>query len=397
MRKRTTGSAVLIVTLLALTAWVAPTEGTQLMTHMKLSFSSTSLEQPSLAQRTRNGSIVWDNYYYSWPDSDGLFSQLDQSWPLNAQVADDFLLNGTYKITEVHWWGWFGYKTCGDERLDPNPCDFNIIFYSDDGTGNTPTGNGMYDPTPTALAVYLMPDCYGTPVGPWGDSYEYDVILPTAFNAAANVKYWIAIQAKVAIFPQWFWWTNGHNPDQLHGNVQGCLYLGCPFWTDTGYGDMAFSLFGYPSPLKPDLDCTGSLTWSDVKPKATVTGSFQVMNIGEPASLLNWTIASHPNWGNWAFSPTSGTGLTPKDGAVTVNVTVTAPQQKEQGFQGEVTVVNTNNASDSCTIPVSLTTPLNTGIIFGGFFERLIERFPHVFQLLRLLLGMNEKLRMFYD
>lgn len=186
--------------------------------------------------------IIWNNYELIW-GSHFLASQLDSEIDFNCQTADDFILEDDSRVTGVHWWGFFTLKN-SDERLRVNPCDFNIIFYADDGTGNMPTGDGMEDPTPTALAVYFMPQVNGTFLG--NNRYEYNISFPFQFNVTANTKFWIAIQAVVDLSPygQWYWATNGGNPDQHHYPVQGFPWLGVPYWTDTTYGDMAFQLYG---------------------------------------------------------------------------------------------------------------------------------------------------------
>ena len=109
----------------------------------------------------------------------------------------------------------------------------------------------------------------------------------------------------------------------------------------------------------PDLNCIGSLGWSEVKPGSTVTGSFIVENIGEPSSMLNWAVVEWPSWGTWTFTPSNGSDLTPEDGTVTVQVSVVAPNQQNQEFTGNVKVVNLENNSDFEIIPVSLVTPVN--------------------------------------
>ena len=136
-----------------------------------------------------------------------------------------------------------------------------------------------------------------------------------------------------------------------------------------------------PEPGKPDLDCSGSLTWTKVKPGATATGSFTVQNVGDSGSLLNWTVnASALTWGNWTFSPSSGDGLTPENGALTVHVSVVAPAQKSTQFEGYLRVENTNDTSDYDTIPISLATPAINYEVFQGwtpfyFFHILLYRF----------------------
>jgi hypothetical protein len=196
-----------------------------------------------VASEEQTDSVIWDNYGYS-TGSYGWASQWDDMYPFQCQVADDFLLESDFLVTCVHWWGCFW----GDFPW-PNPTDFNIIFYADDGTGNMPTGAGMEDPTPTALAVYHILQVNGSPVdpeNPFNVWFEYNTSLPGPFSVVANTKYWIAIQINQSYPPQWGWGTNGYeNPEQLLGPVQGFPLASEPYWTDiSNNGDMAFILSG---------------------------------------------------------------------------------------------------------------------------------------------------------
>jgi len=142
-----------------------------------------------------------------------------------------------------------------------------------------------------------------------------------------------------------------------------------------------------PVPNTPNLDCSGSLSWANIKPGATVIGSFQVQNIGDAGSLLNWTVnTSSITWGTWSFTPASGSDLTPEDGQVTVQVSVVAPNEKNSEFQGYLKVENQDNSTDFGLIPVYLKTPLSKDFYFQQFFERMFQQFPHAFPLLRHLL-----------
>jgi hypothetical protein len=141
-----------------------------------------------------------------------------------------------------------------------------------------------------------------------------------------------------------------------------------------------------PQNNTPDLQCDGDLNWTDIPPGGTVHGSFQVENIGNLYSTLNWTIDSNPDWGAWSFTPLSGENLTPQQGALTVQVYVTAPNQKNTELQGVVRVVNTDNQSDFCLIPVYLKTPLNQDLYVQQLFGRMFQHFPHAFPILRHLL-----------
>jgi hypothetical protein len=130
-----------------------------------------------------------------------------------------------------------------------------------------------------------------------------------------------------------------------------------------------------PEPNTPDLTCSGSLSWENVKPGETVIGSFEVQNIGDTGSLLNWTInISSLTWGTWTFTPELGEHLTPEDGPFTVQVSVIAPDESNSEYQGYIRVENLNNSSDFDVIPVGLKTPITIGALLApinGFIIQL--------------------------
>ncbi|KYK19974.1 hypothetical protein AYK24_04495 [Thermoplasmatales archaeon SG8-52-4] len=138
-----------------------------------------------------------------------------------------------------------------------------------------------------------------------------------------------------------------------------------------------------PVPNNPDLDCSGNLSWTNIKPGETVKGSFQVFNIGDPGSLLNWTIdASAIGWGTWFFTPVSDENLTPEDGEFTVQVSVVAPNNKGSEYNGYIRVENKNNPDDFDTIIVYLKTQRK----FNKQFSFFSEKHPNTFQMLWLLI-----------
>jgi hypothetical protein len=225
-------AGVLLLSAVMLLSASAVTANTKTLSTMTISNGSyTGSQNPA------SRDIVWDNYADDGTGN-GLSSQKDIVYPFDSQVADDFQLSGTADISGVHWWGQFW-----NGAVYPNPVEFNVIFYADDGSGNQPTG-GPTDPTGTALAVYNFPSVTGVSYGT--NKYEYDVTLDPVFTATSGVKYWIAIQ-EVAPFStdgQWGWSTNGGNDDILHEGVQGFPLLGMNYWTTTTYGDQAFQLIG---------------------------------------------------------------------------------------------------------------------------------------------------------
>ena len=108
-----------------------------------------------------------------------------------------------------------------------------------------------------------------------------------------------------------------------------------------------------------------------------------VKNIGESNSELNWTISSYPDWGLWTFTPSSETDLTPEDGITTIEVTIVAPENKQE-FSGIVKIVNINNSEDFCNLHVRLST-LRNKIFANTLFIRFLERLPILQKILLLL------------
>jgi C1A family cysteine protease len=138
-------------------------------------------------------------------------------------------------------------------------------------------------------------------------------------------------------------------------------------------------------PPEPDLDCEGSISWIDVKPGNTVESSFTVKNVGEPLSKLSWKVKEWPDWGEWDFNPSSGNDLTPEDSPLTIQLTLITPNEKNVEYSGNITVVNKENSSDYCIIPIDLVIPANRqsfSIQFLLVIQRIIKQFPLVEQIL---------------
>jgi hypothetical protein len=249
--------------------------------------------------------IIWDN---GADDGTGaaLSSQNDPVYPFVSQVADDFILPYDGLIESVHYWGYFwGGVTY------PNPIEFNVYIYADDGTGTMPTGAGMGDPSSTALAAYNFPAVTGTLVGT--NRYMYDVTLPESFAATGGVKYWICVQ-EVASYAEWGQWgfvMNGANPDQLNGCVQGFPLLGTAFWTQAGYGDAAFALSGTLSAPPVDvkvnsIDAPVSGIANIITPRVTVQ-NLGTTDVSFPLSLTIGGLTTPVSFFDYGFEDWTGT------------------------------------------------------------------------------------------
>jgi hypothetical protein len=192
-------------------------------------------------------SIIWNN---GGPTDDWILilSQLDEVFPFNAQVADDFIFEDeNMEVLGVRFWGNFWGV---GQPLDQ--VDFNIFFYEDDGTGNAPTGEGMENPESTALASYFIEGV--SSVNDSGQRFYY-IDLPSPFLALEGEKYWLVVQAVFEVLPKWGRVTND-GTIHLSPSVYGCPQLSDPFWMDLGYGDMAWYLTGgiNEQPDEPIID-----------------------------------------------------------------------------------------------------------------------------------------------
>jgi hypothetical protein len=146
-----------------------------------------------------------------------------------------------------------------------------------------------------------------------------------------------------------------------------------------------FEVTGVSLP-EPDLECEGSLSITKATPNEEIAvGSFTVKNVGEADSQLSWEIADTPDWGiNWTFTPAGGALLKPNDPSVTVQVSVVAPEEKNQEFSGEIKIVNSADPNDFEIIQVTLSTPKNSVLLF----QRFLENHQHISQVLQQLFGL---------
>jgi hypothetical protein len=202
---------------------------------------------------------------------------------------------------------------------------------------------------------YLQP---GSAYGPTAQTWIYTASPPTSFYANHLSGAWRLPSGNTLI-------TNGET-----GSIFEVTPERATVWQYNSGGEVFKVVYippegqGPPGSTTSDLDGTGSLSWTRIKPGATVNGSFQVQNIGDAGSLLNWTInTSLINWGTWSFTPESGENLTPEDGQTTIQVSVIAPNEHNSEFEAFIRVENKNNPNDFDVIPVTLKTPADSNAV----------------------------------
>ena len=134
---------------------------------------------------------------------------------------------------------------------------------------------------------------------------------------------------------------------------------------------------------QPFLNCEGSLQMSGIKSGTTLDGNFVVKNIGDNDSLLNWKIESYPDWGTWTFNPESGENLKPKDGNLTIQLSLVVPSETNKKFEGNIKIINQDNPNNFDIIPVFLKTTRKINTFdkdndIGDFFEKIVGYYVKV-------------------
>jgi autotransporter-associated beta strand protein len=166
-------------------------------------------------------------------------------------VWDSFVLGSNQAINEIHWRGFYAYAAYNSPNIPSCPVsDFTISIYP------TSPYPGVNEPNIFAqpFVQYSTGGNAGqTPAGTVGGMpmYDYAYTLPTAFQAIANTKYWVQIEASQSVAPLTSWppdWslafgTGGDNSYFLE-IIGGTLAGGNQYTTHTG-NDTAFSLVTY--------------------------------------------------------------------------------------------------------------------------------------------------------
>lgn len=172
---------------------------------------------------------------------------------------------------------------------------------------------------------------------------EYFIVVRIAYNDLYYGYAWDTCLNSDIIdhYPNGSMWINNLNED-----------FG---WIESIH-DACFITYGYNDNYSfPDLECEGSLLWEEKNPGEILSGNFEIKNIGDYNSKLDWEIYEYPIWGEWSFNPIEGYNLNGNE-TVNVKVTVVAPTDKESYFSGFIKIVNKNNDNDCDVIPVTITT-----------------------------------------
>ena len=236
------------------------------------------------------------------------------------------------------------------------PGEGNILVFNNGGSRYYSSVDEIVPPINSDGEYYLAP---GSAYGPTAQTWIYTADPPTSFYASYLSGAQRLKSGNTLI-------CNGEIGKIFEVNSEGKTVWQYtnpyPYPSANGMFKVVYIYPEEPSePSTSDLDCLGSLSWTRVKAGVTVKGNFQVQNIGNPESFLNWSInVSSIDWGIWTFNPESGENLNPEEGQVTVWVSVVVPNVKNSKFEGYIRVNNMNNSTDYELVPVYLKTNVNT-------------------------------------
>lgn len=145
-----------------------------------------------------------------------------------AKVYDNFSLGAAASITDVHWTGAYFGGSAGTITK------FLIEFWADSATG------------PSSL-LYTA-DINGAAANETvvsGFVYSYDVVLASAFQAAAGTTYWLSIQPTMTFPPQWGWAESNVGDNLSYQSFFGTIR---PLETDMAFGLTSTTPSDVPEP-----------------------------------------------------------------------------------------------------------------------------------------------------
>jgi hypothetical protein len=303
-----------------------------------------------------------------------LFAQLPyepwESWgfytsdrALGYLCADDFW-EVMDEICDIHWWGVSAYWSgSGWIACDPTDMIFEIIFYQD--AGGVPGA-------PVQIYTNITPTMINT--GNLFGTFPLYYFETDLSNCYYNQNGWISIQSIYSPNDCGFLWAG--SPD---GNYNAKQNDGAGWVSIDPEDNLAFILTGGGPDPEPLVCCDPiTTTWVEVPPgDPNVAGKVYVWNCGATDSILYWYVdtSSLPAWMSTpVFSPPSGVIIGGGPGT-NVEFTFTAPTGALQTFTGSLKIINYDDTTNFCDLPLKLETPRERGL-FLNIFEHIMNQFP---------------------
>ncbi len=326
-----------------------------------------------------DGAINVDiNAILSWecsdPDGDELFYNVffeaDDPTPdelVSLGQVENWYDPGTMEWDTTYYWQIIAYDEYGGTTFGPIWC-----FITIEEPENLPPELSDEFPVDEAINVPVTISELSIFISdPEGDSFSWTIETCPNIGSSSGLNEYdgkkICSVSDLQSYTTYIWFVNATD-------------------SESGYSSEKSFTFTTEELPESDLNCYGKLRWSNIKVGTTVIGSFTVENIGDPGSELNWYIDldSIPEWGIWTISPMDGSGLTPEDGPIKVEVSVVAPSEKDKEFSGNIKVVNLEDPLDFDVVSVYLSTPRNR-VSIVSYWLSLLEGFPILHRLLSII------------
>lgn len=139
----------------------------------------------------------------------------------------DIMYDGSYRITDFHWWGWDVSPAAGFQSFD-------VQIYANGGDGKP--GDQVFAQSFTLDALTVTP---GVGDNVWGTKYEADFSTP--FVGAAG-RYWIGVTGNYDDNAIWGWTLN-ETSRIFNEDWQMCNAFDGG-WGHTYLGDLTFEVSG---------------------------------------------------------------------------------------------------------------------------------------------------------
>ena len=191
---------------------------------------------------------------------------------------------------------------------------------------------------------------------------NYDINHKDGYIKTGDSNTWDKVRLKVYAEEDWGW------PIPVVGDNSYVCNMG----------------IGYKKkPLVPDLEVDKKdFDFGEVKRGSTKSGVFQIKNVGDMKSKLNWHVKSYPDWGKWTLKPSYGNNILP-DEPVEVEFEVEVPMDL-QSYTGSIIIVNNEDHNDFEEITVSLISSKSREYTNQLLLKRIIDKFPLLQRLLNL-------------
>ena len=366
---------MIIAVFLLVSSATGVTQTTQKNSSNAICLTEISEQSSNIVNEPQSGgrAVLWDN---GLPDARNGLSCVKSS-TLDRIVIDDFTVSGLgWKVNDGH------FSIVADSGAGPEAVnDVWVYFFLNTGPCEPDMAETFL--TDPEFNAYLTGNTYFN-----RPEIKIDVVFDPPVTLTTTGEWWVCFQPHLD--ENAFWLTTAESTCTVFLHYPDIPYnrwtWGYNVFAD--YYDVSFALTGEEiQPAKPAICCEGSLSWTDVAPGGTVSGTFRVCNCGDPGTFLDWKYQSGPSWPGAIIEiePDSGSDLAEGD-CVTITVTVDAPNVQNQDYSGKIKMINSDDPTDFCEVDITLTTSRSKAFsnpVFVQIFEKLISQLP----ILKNLLG----------